>query len=64
MLWNANADRARGARRRPGELRAELRRWERERGAGARRASAREAALALNVREYRVRPPLCCAVRC
>ncbi|KAI0318436.1 hypothetical protein OF83DRAFT_1182403 [Amylostereum chailletii] len=52
-LYNANVDRGARQRKKPPELRAEMKKWERERDAGAKKATAREVAMQVNVDEYR-----------
>lgn len=53
-IYNANVDRNPQYRRRVSELRAELRKWEKEREAGLKKSS-KDAAMQVNVKEYRVR---------
>ncbi|KZV70607.1 hypothetical protein PENSPDRAFT_579153 [Peniophora sp. CONT] len=52
-IYNANVDRNPQYRRRISELRAELRKWEKEREAGLKKSSSKEAAMQVNVKEYR-----------
>jgi E3 ubiquitin-protein ligase RAD18 len=51
-VYNANLDRSPAVRKRPAELRAEMRRWEEE------RQKPRKEPLKTDIAEYRVRAPL------
>ncbi|VDC03901.1 unnamed protein product [Peniophora sp. CBMAI 1063] len=52
-IYNANVDKNPQYRRRISELRAELKKWEKEREAGLKKGSSKDAAMQVNVKEYR-----------
>lgn len=56
-IYNANVDRNPQYRRRVSELRVELKKWEKDREAGLKKGSSKDAAMQVNVKEYRVRRP-------